>query len=106
MANEGVRTTSPGMQQAGQVFGTTVEKFTTQYNGVQQNMQFLMASWQGDAARTFGSAMEPWYAEFNKVIARLAHMQETMHANRNLYDETEMNNISMGKKLGAGLPGM
>jgi WXG100 family type VII secretion target len=100
-----VSTTEPGMQRAAQEFSDKATLFTGDLRAVNGQMAILLASWTGDASRSFNQAMDNWENSFQQVINELLKMLEVMGVTTKGYQTAESDAASVAQSFGAALPG-
>lgn len=106
MALGNLSTTEEGMRAAAQEFAAKADEFTNENQRVASQVDDLMASWTGQAAQGFRSAMGHWGQSFGQVIHALREMQAQMEGTSVAYSRGEDAASSYTSQLGAGLPGL
>jgi WXG100 family type VII secretion target len=105
MAQSVVKTSTEGMQQAGQAFADTASDFTSRLQSINTEMATLQSTWTGSASTAFNSAMDAWEASFQKVINELLGMLESMGVNTNEYVSAEDTAANTAQSFANVLPG-
>ncbi|WKU05342.1 WXG100 family type VII secretion target [Micromonospora sp. HUAS LYJ1] len=110
MALSQVSTTQEGMSAARAEFEQKASIFTGQLASVNSEMAVLQNTWQGDASMAFSQAMDHWEEGFQKAIAALHSMIESLGGNAALFRTQEDLAASTAQRFSTlqtqGLPGI
>ncbi|MGW3621392.1 WXG100 family type VII secretion target [Micromonospora arida] len=106
MALSNISTTEEGMRAAAQEFAAKADEFTTANHLVDSQVDVLLASWTGQAARGFQNAMDSWGQSFTQVILALREMENQMQGTSAGYTRGEEDAASFTSSLGSALPGV
>lgn len=102
-----------GMKKAQTAFQDALDHTSRTYANVDGQVEALRASWTGQAATIYGSAMDKWLEDFNVVNNSLRTMLEKLAANTgvnaNTHSDTEQQAQQVQQMVSsgnyAGLPG-
>jgi WXG100 family type VII secretion target len=68
---------------------TCAAQVATDVDALSQALEELQASWQGEAASTFGGVMTHWRVVHEQVRAGLGDVERAMELSGRAYDEAE-----------------
>ncbi|MER7914140.1 WXG100 family type VII secretion target [Streptomyces sp. NPDC096068] len=85
---DGTSVSVEGMIRASNTFEGARDTAIRSYSRMHEQIGVLAASWSGDAAKVYGSAMENWLANFRSVITALENMQSSLDQNASSYAQT------------------
>jgi WXG100 family type VII secretion target len=95
-----------GMKVAQGHFQNAVDQVNTAYNNMSQEQGNLAANWTGEAASSFGNALQTWLADLNVVQTQLVTILEKLSTNTGVYANTSENSTQMANAFMQGLPGL
>lgn len=69
-------------------FQEAASQARTQLSGMREQQSVLMSNWDGEAASSYGGALNEWLADFQRVVTALDKMLHTLEENTGVYRST------------------
>jgi WXG100 family type VII secretion target len=95
-----------GMQNAQVNFQNALDACNTAYTDMYEQQTNLAANWTGEAASSFGQALEKYLDDLRTVRTQLTNMLETLSANTGVYANTDGQSSDLATAFASGLPGL
>jgi len=95
-----------GMKVAQGHFQNAVDQVNTSYNNMSQEQANLAANWTGEAASSFGNALQTWLDDLRVVQTQLVTILEKLSTNTGVYANTSANSTQMANSFLQGLHGL
>ncbi|MER7918343.1 MULTISPECIES: WXG100 family type VII secretion target [Streptomyces] len=99
-----------GMTAAQGSFQTALDETTGSYAQMDGQIEGLRASWSGEAANIYHTAMQDWLTDFDKVNQSLRTMLEKLaqntHVYANTHENTQQQAQQVAQQMGSGSVGL
>lgn len=95
-----------GMVAAQNSFQNALDQCNTAYSNMSEQQSTLASNWTGEAASSFGQALNQYLEDLNTVRSQLSTMLETLSSNTGVYTNTNEGSSQMASAFANGLPGL
>ncbi|MCH0567243.1 WXG100 family type VII secretion target [Streptomyces sp. MUM 2J] len=99
-----------GMTTAQGTFQTALDEAMGAYAQMDGQIEGLRASWSGEAANIYHTAMQEWLTDFDRVNQALRTMLEKLAQNTRIYadthENTQMEAQQIAQQMGSGVVGL
>jgi WXG100 family type VII secretion target len=87
-------------------FQTALDNVNTAYSDMSTEQSTLQSNWTGEAASSFGTALNLWLDDLNAVRNQLSIMLEKLSSHTGIYANTHEQSNEMANAFKQGLPGL
>ena len=95
-----------GMALAQVDFQNALDQVNTTLTDMSEEQSTLAANWTGEAASSFGQALQTWLEDLQVVQQQLAGMCEKLSSHTGVYTNTHEQSSEMAAAFMQGLPGL
>ena len=106
MATPQTNVSVPGMIQAQGDFQNALDQVNTTLTDMSEEQSTLAANWTGEAASSFGQALQTWLDDLQVVQQQLAGMCEKLASHTGVYTDTHEQSKAVAQAFKQGLPGL
>jgi WXG100 family type VII secretion target len=95
-----------GMTLAQADFQNALDQVNTTLTDMSEEQSTLAANWTGEAASSFGQALQTWLDDLQAVQQELAGMCEKLSSHTGVYTNTHEQSKEVAQAFKQGLPGL